>query len=96
MNDCVIAGCSKKQHAHGFCSSHNYRWKKYGDPEGKTEPKSPKNAGTVCNVAGCEKEQYGGKGWCRKHHRQVTELNYDEPVPDTKVCKDQDSWKMHS
>lgn len=29
---CVIEGCGRKHHANGYCSAHNHRLMKYGDP----------------------------------------------------------------
>ncbi len=89
--DCKVRGCEKKAHARGWCGAHYFRWKAYGRPHGSPRAKPPKNEGTVCNLLGCDREQYGGKGWCRKHHRQVTELGYEYPVGPRpcKGCKKQ-------
>lgn len=29
---CTVQGCTNKHAAHGFCSYHEWRWRRYGDP----------------------------------------------------------------
>ena len=31
---CIVEGCGKWRHAHGFCASHFFRWRRHGDPLG--------------------------------------------------------------
>lgn len=42
---CSIEGCEGKYHANGYCSAHNSRLRKYGDPLGKPEERPTKLSG---------------------------------------------------
>lgn len=32
MKECIVDGCTRKSHARGYCSTHVWRFNKYGDP----------------------------------------------------------------
>jgi HNH endonuclease len=71
---CSIVGCQTKAVAHGWCPSHNWRWKKYGDPE------YPSQHRTGCSVADCDRKHVAN-GLCRMHYRRLYDgnLRLDDP-----------------
>lgn len=37
MSTCSVNECMSSRQAHGYCSAHYHRWKRYGDPLGKPQ-----------------------------------------------------------
>ena len=63
MNQCKVNECNKNVHGNGYCSSHNYKFKAYGDPihAGKWRK--------VCSLDDCN-EKHEAKGYCIKHYER--------------------------
>jgi hypothetical protein len=61
---CSIEGCEQRHQSLGFCGSHYWRFKKYGDPLlGATRrPRAPR----FCVVENCDR-LHVSKGYCRGH-----------------------------
>jgi hypothetical protein len=38
MKICIIEGCVRTHHGHGYCDYHRYRFERYGDPNGRYQP----------------------------------------------------------
>jgi hypothetical protein len=66
---CSIEGCNRPHEAHGYCTKHDYRYRKYGDPNMKIQRKK-------CSI--CGKPAVGG-GLCSTHysreHRKMKKLS---------------------
>lgn len=62
---CGVLHCNKPVHSHEYCSTHYYRFKKYGDPTIVRPPK-PKAS---CLTEGCG-EKARAMGMCIKHYLQ--------------------------
>lgn len=60
---CSVDGCETRHHRMGYCSSHYYRLKRYGDPLHKAAPKIK----ALCSVPGCDRES-SRRGWCGAHY----------------------------
>lgn len=65
---CVIDGCDGVTNvpgtARGWCSSHYYRWQRWGDPLGSYQPVI---GIAECAVDGCT-DLVNARGWCVKHY----------------------------
>jgi len=65
MRKCSIRGCKKERlYATGYCSAHQWRWKKYGDPSITTRNFQSRKK---CAMRGCKGSAYC-KDLCRKHY----------------------------
>jgi len=62
MRKCLVADCSNKYAAKGYCHFHYNRVKRHGDPSVCLKQKNRK-----CSVDGCEKK-YEGNGFCNSHN----------------------------
>src|SRR3990170_1408240 len=65
MRICGVDGCDEKYLAHGLCTKHWKRWKKYGDPlalKKASWTESPK----ICKYPGCDRRVHAHFS-CRKH-----------------------------
>lgn len=50
-----------------MCPKHYKAWKKYGDPDGKAEPRKRVVGVEPCSIDGCDRPQ-SGRGWCGMHN----------------------------
>lgn len=66
MRLCKIDGCNEKHCSNGYCRSHNYRYKRYGDPLEVRQIQS-KNTDGSCLVNECERP-HSAKGYCKYHY----------------------------
>lgn len=66
MRKCSVDGCEEKHCANGYCRTHNYRFKRHGDPTIVKQVQA-KGITEKCSVDGCETKHYA-KGYCKKHH----------------------------
>ena len=71
---CSIEGCEKPAKGRGWCAAHWLRWRKYGDPLGKSDYKQIKRD---CEVEGC-KRPYHANGYCGYHGYRVEK--YGNPL----------------
>lgn len=74
---CSIDGCGKHHKAHGLCSAHYAKLRKYGDP--KEPDHRPVKVFAPCVVAGCDKVGSSSRaGLCNAHaHRNY---RYGDPL----------------
>ncbi len=63
---CSVENCEKKELGRGWCSAHYARWRTYGDPLGKAEPKPQR----LCSIEGCERI-HEGLGYCKLHRERL-------------------------
>jgi len=67
---CTIEGCTNKQNARTWCSTHYSRWQRYGDPLAEVRYRAPKyRDGQKCSVDGC-KDLAHARGYCPVHYRK--------------------------
>lgn len=72
---CIVGGCNKQQDCGGFCSMHNHRMKKHGDPH---YIKRPQNRGLKeCSLEGCHRP-HESLGYCDYHARKFR--MYGDPL----------------
>lgn len=71
-NVCKIDGCENVCYAYGICAKHEWRRKKYGDPNVLTLKRN------ICKVSDCESFCHG-LGYCSKHYQKFKK--YGDPVP---------------
>lgn len=101
MNDtikrCKIEGCNNKHVAKGYCRTHYYRYKRYGNPLEVRQIQS-RNTDGSCKIKGCERKHHA-KGYCKYHHYRWKK--YGDPLYERpKTCKIEgcskkiDSWGM--
>lgn len=65
---CSVSGCERLRRRNGYCSQHDRRMKKYGDP-GPAEIKKM-DAGRGCAVEGCPHPHWQSKV-CRSHYSNL-------------------------
>lgn len=65
MRLCEVDGCNEKHVSKGYCRTHYYRFKRYGNPLEVKEVQS-KNGDGSCKVSGCAKV-HQGHGYCKMH-----------------------------
>ncbi|KIL79576.1 HNH endonuclease [Bacillus badius] len=65
MKICNVEGCQERHVANGYCRSHNYRFKRYGDPLVVKEIQSKNRE--KCEVEECGRKHHA-KGYCKMHH----------------------------
>lgn len=63
---CSIDGCERGHYGNGFCSLHNDRFKRYGDPLYVQKKRPPNYKAAGCSVEGCKAPMFA-KGLCRHH-----------------------------
>lgn len=61
---CLVEGCEKMHHAHGYCRNHSNSFRTYGDPI--TGAKRDKG---TCSIEGCDKP-HSGRGYCKHHYNR--------------------------
>lgn len=81
MKVCSIEGCGLKHVSRGYCRTHYYRFKRYGDPTVIKQVQS-KNNTTGCLVEGCE-NKHDAKGYCKFHYRKFD--RYGDPLYEKKT-----------
>lgn len=77
---CCIEGCFKPVKARGWCSTHNARWERHGDPT--VLLKMPAGS-RPCWVAGCDRPARG-RGLCQTHYQRWRvhgDVCADVPIP---------------
>jgi hypothetical protein len=62
---CSIESCGRPHQGNGYCASHNYRLKRYGDPQAGKPIRGWRQQG--CKIPGCSGE-YNSLGWCNRHY----------------------------
>lgn len=73
-NVCTVEGCGRPNAAFKMCKMHWKRWKKYGDPLGKSDWKPTKNK---CSIERCTRS-YHANGYCSFHGYRHTK--YGDPM----------------
>ena len=68
MKKCKVENCNKKSKAHGYCSSHNHRNIRYGNPLSGDDFRNI-NHPINCIVDKCT-NKYIAKGFCYKHYQR--------------------------
>lgn len=64
---CSVDGCERKHRANGYCETHNFRFKKYGDAgSAAIELRDPTRC---CAVDDCSSRARAG-GYCEKHYQR--------------------------
>lgn len=63
---CTVDGCEGKHVARGFCRTHYYRFKRYGNPLEVRQIQSKHTDGS-CKIKDCTRKHYA-KGYCKYHH----------------------------
>lgn len=88
MNQCKVNECNKYVHGNGYCSSHNYKFKAYGDPlhAGKWRK--------VCSLDNCN-EKHEAKGYCIKHYERFLKHNDPHKSLHTEYCRIVSCGKKH-
>lgn len=66
MDICKFDGCDREKRANGYCSKHNSRLRKFGDPALCGTGPIDRTI-KYCKLDDCEHEHYA-KGYCRKHY----------------------------
>lgn len=83
MRVCSVDDCDKKHKGKGFCDTHLWRFKRYGDPlvaPGKGGHNNPPRG--TCSIEGCNKP-HQSKGYCDSHYRRW--LKYGNPTITTRA-----------
>lgn len=62
---CSIEGCGEKTVSRGWCGSHYFRFRKYGDPLAGNP--SRRRVHACCTVERCDKPHFG-QGFCSSHY----------------------------
>lgn len=96
---CTVEGCEGKHNAHGLCSVHYQRMRRYGRLHIERRPSKASNRvnddGTrkICVVEGCIRATKN-RDYCDPHNRELREANDKEwsvsdvcPVPDCERTK---------
>lgn len=81
---CTVQGCNNKHVAKGYCKTHYYRFRRYGDPLVVKETQA-KNGDGSCKVDGCQ-SKHSGRGYCKYHYYRWEKYGdplYERPT----VCK---------
>jgi hypothetical protein len=69
MKICKVNNCKRIHIAHGYCSLHLYRFKRYGNPLGGSSFREMIHPNT-CIAEGCH-NKYIAKGFCFKHYQRI-------------------------
>lgn len=73
---CTVVGCGEKHVSQGYCRTHYYRFKRYGNPLEVRQIQS-KNGDGSCRVKECSRKHYA-KGYCKYHHHRWE--TYGDPL----------------
>lgn len=65
MKICKVDGCNNRHVASGFCRTHYYRYRRYGNPL-VVKQKQNRNGNGKCKVEGCT-NKHQARGYCKKH-----------------------------
>jgi hypothetical protein len=94
---CRFEGCERLVHARGWCRMHWRRWRRTGDPGGKSAKhgehvkEQKRSVGQRCAVAICD-ELAVRRIWCNAHYRAW--LKYKDPLEDRTVYgAENPSWR---
>lgn len=87
MTQCSVDGCKEPYLAKGFCSTHYYRWRKYGDPLVGGQRVSART-GKICLVDGCESGTWC-HGYCMKHYQRWKQHGDPHTTLRPGRCKDE-------
>ncbi len=68
MKICKVENCGKKSKAHGFCSMHNHRNNRHGDPLSGAKFRN-RNPPQRCTVPDCT-HKYAADGLCYMHYQR--------------------------
>src|ERR1039458_7465162 len=71
---CSVDGGPRGRRKREWCGTHYQRWRKYGDPLGRPNPKPER----FCTVDGCGTGGKLTRGWCIKHY--YAWLRYGDPL----------------
>lgn len=69
MKICKVENCNKISKAHGYCSAHNHRYIRYGNPLGGrcfNNIAHPEK----CTVPNCNRK-YAARGFCYMHYQRL-------------------------
>ncbi len=76
MKMCSIDGCKERHCANGYCRTHNYRFKRYGNTTTFRQVQA-KGVTKGCLVDGCN-NKHQAKGYCKKHHYRF--IKHGDPL----------------
>lgn len=68
MKICKVENCEKKSKAHGFCSMHNHRNNRYGNPLAGAKFRD-RNPPKRCTIPDCN-HKYAADGLCYMHYQR--------------------------
>lgn len=102
MKFCIVEGCEKQRQVRlGYCGSHYYKFKTYGDPiSGRENKYSAGGTPAACTIEGCE-SKHGHSGLCQAHYLRKKKLgSVDALYPSEiekreKQCSVNDCKKKH-
>lgn len=78
---CAVKHCTKMRSARGFCYGHYQRLIRYGDPQGKPEPKER----AICSVMECD-DPIQARGYCSMHYQRF--MTHGDPLIAKRVSFD--------
>jgi hypothetical protein len=72
VRQCKVDGCWRQMRSNGYCSAHNHRLMRYGDPatDVQVQERLPPRKDRGCLVDGCG-ARHNAKGYCLKHYAQL-------------------------
>lgn len=73
---CTVEGCNEKHASKGYCRSHYYRYKRYGNPSVVKQVQA-KNSDGSCKIKDCKRKHHA-KGYCKHHHYRW--VKYGDPL----------------
>ncbi len=68
MKNCKVENCDKRSKAHGYCSMHNHRMNRHGDPLGGAKFRN-RNPPQRCTIPYCT-HKYAADGLCYMHYQR--------------------------
>lgn len=68
MKKCKVDNCDKNSKAHGYCSMHNHRMNRHGNPLSGSKFRDT-NHPKLCTIKDCV-DKYLCNGLCRKHYER--------------------------
>jgi len=87
---CVLIGCERKHHGHGYCRLHYRRWIATGDTGSTSTTKTPNGTykDAHCLVSGCLR-QPRARGFCSMHYARWSKSG-DPGEPESRTPNDHD------